>query len=66
MVGMFSGWKEFFRCAFLNTDRDDPTYDDEVEEYVKSIELGTGLSFEHGRADIKCLRLTLDKVDVLH
>jgi hypothetical protein len=58
--------KEFFRWAFLNTDRDDPTYDDELEEYVKSIELGTGLSFEHGRADIKCLRLTLDKVDALH
>jgi hypothetical protein len=37
-----------------------------VEEYVKSIELGTGLNFEHGRADVKCLRLTLDKVDALH
>jgi hypothetical protein len=23
--------KEFFRWAFLNTDMDDPTYDDEVE-----------------------------------
>ena len=58
--------KEFFRWAFLNTDVDDPTYDDEVEEYVKSIELGTGLNFEDGRADVKCLRLTLDKVDALH
>lgn len=58
--------KEFFRWAFLNTDLIDPSYDDEVEEYVKSIELGTGLKFEHGRADVKCLRLTLDKVDALH
>ncbi|KIW34062.1 uncharacterized protein PV07_00862 [Cladophialophora immunda] len=58
--------KEFFRWAFLNTDLSDPTYDDEVEEYVKSIELGTGLNFEDGRADVKCLRLTLDKVDALH
>ena len=58
--------KEFFRWAFLNMDEHDPTYDDEVEEYVKSTEHCTGWSFEHGRADVKCLRLTLDKVDALH
>ncbi|KAI1616922.1 hypothetical protein EDD36DRAFT_484606 [Exophiala viscosa] len=58
--------KEFFRWAFFNTDLNDPSYDDEVEGYVKSIEHGTGLNFEHGRADVKCLRLTLDKVDALH
>jgi hypothetical protein len=58
--------KEWLRWAFLNTDVNDPTYDDEVEEYVRSIELGTGLRFEDGRADVKCLRLTLDNVDALH
>jgi hypothetical protein len=58
--------KEFFRWAFLNTDMDDPIYDDEVEGYVKNLEIGTGMSFEYGRADVKCLRLTLDKVGALH
>ena len=58
--------KEFFRWAFLNTDADDPTYDDEVEGYVKKVERRTGMNFQPGRADVKCLRLTLDKVDALH
>ena len=58
--------KEFFRWAFLNTDVDDPSYDDEVEGYVKAVETGTGINFERGRSDVKCLRLTLDKVDALH
>jgi hypothetical protein len=58
--------KEWFRWAFLNTAVDDPTYDDEVEGYVKKLEMGTGMNFEPGRADVKSLRLTLDKVDALH
>jgi hypothetical protein len=58
--------KEFFRWAFLNTAMDDPIYDDEVEGYVKKLEMGTGMNFQPGRADVKCLRLTLDKVDALH
>ncbi|KIW36676.1 uncharacterized protein PV06_11094 [Exophiala oligosperma] len=58
--------KEFFRWAFTNTDLNDHAYEDEVEEYVKSIELSTGVKFEHGRADVKCLRLTFDKVNALH
>jgi hypothetical protein len=58
--------KEWFRWAFLNTAMDDPTYDDEVERYVKKLERRTGLYFEPGRANMKCLRLTLDKVDALH
>ena len=45
---------------------DDPTYDDEVEGYVKKLEMGSGIKFEAGRADVKSLRLTLDKVDALH
>ncbi|OQV08777.1 hypothetical protein CLAIMM_13000 [Cladophialophora immunda] len=58
--------KDFFRWAFFNTDLTDTAYDDEVEEYVQSFERRAGLNFEHGRADVKCLRLTLDKVDALH
>jgi hypothetical protein len=58
--------KEWFRWAFLNTAMDDPTYDDEVEGYVKKLEMGSGMNFEPGRADVKSLRLTLDKVDALH
>jgi hypothetical protein len=45
---------------------DDPTHDEEVEGYVKKLEIGLGASFEPGRADVKCLRLTLDKVNTLH
>ena len=58
--------KEFFRWAFLNTDMADPTYDDEIEGYIKNVEIETGLSFEHGRSEVKCLRLTLDRVGALH
>ncbi|KAF2807470.1 uncharacterized protein BDZ99DRAFT_392753 [Mytilinidion resinicola] len=58
--------KEWFRWAFLNTAMDDPNYDDEVEGYVKKLERRTGIYFEPGRANVKCLRLTLDKVDALH
>ena len=58
--------KEFLRWAFLNTDADDPSYDEELEGYVKKIESEIGMAFEPGRTDVKCLRLTLDKVDALH
>ena len=44
----------------------DPNYEDELEGYVEKFEMGTGLKFEPGRANVKCLRLTLDKVDALH
>jgi len=58
--------KEFFRWAFLNTAMDDPEYDDEMEEYVETLERNLGTKFEPGRADVTCLRLTVDKVDALH
>jgi hypothetical protein len=58
--------KEWFRWAFLNTAMDDPTYDDEVEGYVKKLEMRIGMNFEPGRADVKSIRLTLDRVDALH
>jgi hypothetical protein len=58
--------KDWFRWAFLNTAMDDPTYDDEVEGYVKKLERRTGMYFGPGRASVKCLRLTVDKVNALH
>ncbi|KFA70719.1 hypothetical protein S40288_07597 [Stachybotrys chartarum IBT 40288] len=58
--------KEFFRWAFLNTGQHDPAYDDEVEEYVGEMERLLGRKFMPGRGDAKCLRLTLDKVEMSH
>lgn len=58
--------KEFLRWAFFNTDIHDPSYDEEMEGYVKKIETEIGMTFAPGRSDVKCLRLTLDKVDALH
>ncbi|KAJ9607451.1 hypothetical protein H2200_008524 [Cladophialophora chaetospira] len=58
--------KEFFQWAFLNTDVIDPIHDEELDDYVKKLEARMGTEFEHGRTDVKSLRLTLDKVNALH
>jgi hypothetical protein len=58
--------KEWLRWAFLNTGIADPSYDDELEEYVKHLEAELGVDFEPGRADVKSIRLTLDSVNALH
>lgn len=58
--------KEFFRWAYLNMGEPDPAYDDEVEEYVGEMEKLLGRPLEPGRGNAKCLRLTLDNVDMLH
>lgn len=58
--------REFLRWAFLNTGVNDPSYDEEIEGYVKEIEAKIGMAFEPGRSEVKCLRLTLDKVNALH
>ncbi|KAI1607825.1 hypothetical protein EDD36DRAFT_459058 [Exophiala viscosa] len=58
--------KEWLRWAFLNTAMVDPSQDDELEAYVVELETKLGTNFEPGRADVKCIRLTLDKVDALH
>ncbi|KAK7229619.1 hypothetical protein V2G26_001789 [Clonostachys chloroleuca] len=58
--------KDFFRWAFLNTGEPDPAYDEELEEYVGEMEKLLGRSLEPGRGNAKCLRLTLDKVEMLH
>ena len=58
--------KDFIRWAFFNTAIPDPAHDSELEEYVKELERRIGRDFQPGRSDVKCLRLTLDKVDTLH
>jgi hypothetical protein len=58
--------KEFFLWAFFN--RGGPPGDDneELEEYVAATEKLLGRPIEGGRGNAKCLRLTLDRVDMLH
>lgn len=58
--------KDFFRWAFLNTGKFDPEVEEEVEEYTREMEELLGRELEHGRGKAECLRLTLDKVEMLH
>lgn len=58
--------KEFLRWAFLSLDAIDEAYEDEIEEYTQKIEESHQRRFEPGRGDAKCIRLTFDKVDMLH
>lgn len=58
--------KEFFRWAFLSLHYHDPSYDEEVEQYLVDFEDRSGLRFEAGRSDVKSLRLTSDPVRALH
>ena len=58
--------KEFFRWAFFDSAILESEYEDEVDEYVAKLELELGTKFEPGRSDVKCIRLTIDKVGALH
>lgn len=58
--------KEWLRWAFLNTGTADPAQEDELETYVQELETKLGVDFRPGRANVKSIRLTLDKVDALH
>jgi len=58
--------KDFFRWAFFNTGESDLVDDEELEEYIREMEKLLGRKLEAGRGNAKCLRLTLDKVDMLH
>ncbi|RVX70315.1 hypothetical protein B0A52_05648 [Exophiala mesophila] len=58
--------KEWLCWAFLNTATAKHTHDDELDTYVEELEARRGMSFEPGRADVKSIRLTLDKVNALH
>lgn len=58
--------REFFRWAFPNPIQPDPAYDEEMEEYIEDMEKLLGRKLEPGRGSAKCLRLSLDKVEMLH
>src|SRR4051794_26223014 len=58
--------KEFLRWAFLSINIVDEAYEDEVEEYTQMTEKFLGREFEPGRGSAKRIRLTLDKVNMLH
>jgi hypothetical protein len=58
--------KEFLLWAFFNRGGPPGDDDDELEEYVQSTEEHLGRKIEPGWGKARSLRLTLDKVDMLH
>ncbi|PTB61710.1 hypothetical protein BBK36DRAFT_1131147 [Trichoderma citrinoviride] len=58
--------KDFFRWAFPNSGEPGPAYDEELEQYIGEMEKLLGRKLELGRGNAQCLRLTLDKVEMLH
>ena len=58
--------KDFFRWAFLNTGDPDPEHDEELEEYTSGMEKLLGRKLELGNGSARCLRLTVDRVEMLH
>ena len=58
--------KDFLRWAFLGATEPSLTDDEELGEYVREIERLVGRQLAPGRGKAKCLRLTHDKVEMLH
>lgn len=58
--------KDFFLWAFFNRSGPPGDDDEELEEYIAATEKHLGRKIEPGKGDAQCLRLTLDKVDMLH
>ena len=58
--------KEFFLWAFFNRGGPPGEDDQELEEYIEATEKHLGRIIEPGRGKAKCLRLALDRVDMLH
>lgn len=58
--------KEFFCWAFLYREQHSAEDEEELEEYVDSMEGLLGRSLEPGRGSATSLRLTVDSVDMLH
>jgi hypothetical protein len=58
--------KEFFLWAFFNRGGPPGNDDEELEEYVVATEKLLGRPIQQGRGDATCLRLTLDRVEMLH
>lgn len=58
--------KEFFLWAFFNRGGPPGDDDEELEEYISAAEKLLGIQLEPGRGTARALRLTLDRVDMLH
>lgn len=58
--------KEFFLWAFFNRGGLPGDDDEELDGYVDATEKQLGRPIEEGRGKAVCLRLTLDKVCMLH
>jgi pimeloyl-ACP methyl ester carboxylesterase len=58
--------KDFLLWAFFNRGGPPGEDDEELEEYVSAMESLLGRPIDAGRGNAKCLRLTLDKVLMLH
>lgn len=58
--------KDFFLWAFFNRGGAPGDDDEELEEYVSATEKLLGRPIQEGRGRAKALRLTLDRVDMLH
>ena len=58
--------KEFFCWAFMNKDTWSLREDEELEEYVSELEELLGREFQFGKGSAVPLKLTLDKVRMLH
>lgn len=58
--------KDFLRWAFLSTQEINEAEEKEVNDYTVATEKLLGTTFAPGRGKAKCLRLTFDKVNMLH
>lgn len=58
--------KEFFLWAFFNRGGPPGDDDEELDDYVVATEQLLGRPIEEGRGSAECLRLTIDRVDMLH
>jgi pimeloyl-ACP methyl ester carboxylesterase len=58
--------KDFFLWAFFNRGGPPGDDDEELEEYISSTEKLLGRPIEAGRGKAQALRLTIDRVDMLH
>jgi hypothetical protein len=58
--------KDFFRWGFLNTAEEHTAHDEELDMYVEGVEQLIGRKLEPGRGKAKCIRLTIDPVEMTH
>jgi hypothetical protein len=58
--------KDFFRWGFLNTAEENTAHDEELNVYVEGVEQLIGRKLEPGRGKAKCIRLTIDPVEMIH